>query len=108
MLGQAADFSHSRAVMKTMGAVYRALREAAPGLVIDVVDPRNSVWLYPSLWRAARRHGQSIGRTLGTLVRAGAPAAVILDGEVLFSGQLPEPDTMVATILEKLHGQLEV
>lgn len=104
-LGSAADYSHSRAVMEELGVVYRCLQSVAPGLAIDVVDPRNSIWLYPAVWRASRGAGRSVGATFRSLARAGAPAAVVLDGDTLFSGQLPEPDTIVAVILAKLDGE---
>lgn len=103
-LGSAADYSHSRAVMEALGVVYRRLQEVVPDLAIDVIDPRNSIWLYPAVWRASRRAGHRLGKTFRNLARAGAPAAVVLDGETLFSGELPEPDVIVATILAKLDG----
>ncbi|MES1936234.1 hypothetical protein [Salinisphaera hydrothermalis] len=103
-LGGAADYAHSRAVMASIGVVYRRLERAAPGLEIDVVDPRNTIWLYPAVWRASRRAGRGVGASLRSLTRAGAAAAVVLDGEVLYSGVLPEPEVVVATIMAKLHA----
>ncbi|AWN16396.1 hypothetical protein [Salinisphaera sp. LB1] len=102
-LGGAADYAHSRAVMESVGMVYRRLRDAAPGLVIDVVDPRNTIWLYPAVWRASRRAGRGVGASLKSLSRAGAAAAIVLDGEVLYSGALPAPETIVAAVMAQLH-----
>lgn len=103
-LGPAADYGHSRAVMEELGVVYRRLQEVAPGLAIDVVDPRNTIWLYPAVWRASRRAGHGVAATFRNLTRAGAPAAVVLDGETLFSGQLPEPAIIIDTILARLDN----
>ncbi|HET7313832.1 hypothetical protein [Salinisphaera sp.] len=102
-LGGAADFSHSRALMEALGVVYRRLRDVAPGLSIDVVDSRNTIWLYPAVWRASRRAGYGLGASLKNLSRAGAATAVVLDGDVLFSGALPEPDSVVAAVMAHLH-----
>lgn len=101
-LGSAADYRHSRAVMEMLGVVYRRLQEQAPALAIDVVDPRNTIWLYPAVWRASRRAGRSVIGTLANVARAGSPAAVVLDGDTLFSGRLPEPDIIIRAILQKL------
>ncbi|WP_423821525.1 hypothetical protein V5738_14410 [Salinisphaera sp. SPP-AMP-43] len=100
--GGAADYGHTRAVMDRLGVVYRELAEQAPGLELIVVDPRNTVWLYPALWRAARARGAGVIATLRTLAQAGAPAAVVLDGDTLCSGHLPEPEQIVAMVLARL------
>ncbi|MDA3919826.1 MAG: hypothetical protein PF501_03945 [Salinisphaera sp.] len=103
-LGAAADYSHSRAVMEDIGVVYRRLQSEAPGLAIDVVDPRNTIWLYPAVWRASRRAGRGVGATLRSMARAGAPAAIVLDGDTIFSGRLPAPDLIVTAVLARLNG----
>lgn len=100
--GGAADYGHTRAVMDQLGVVYRELAEHMPELELIVVDPRNTLWLYPALWRAARYRGAGVFATLRALARAAAPAAVVLDGETLFSGQLPEPERIVATVTARL------
>lgn len=102
-LGGAADFGHSRALMESVGEVYRRLCREAPGLTIDVVDPRNTVWLYPAVWRASRRAGRGIAASLKSLSRAGAAVAVVLDGEVLYSGELPAPETVARAVIAQLH-----
>ena len=101
-LGKAADFSHSRARMEQVGEIYRALAAAAPDLDLVVADPRNFVWLYPAIWRAARNNGLGVGATLRSMARAGAPIAVVVDGETLFSGRLPESRTVVNAVLDRV------
>lgn len=101
-LGGAADFSHNRAIMERLGVVYRHFRQHEPALTIDVVDPRNIVWLYPALWRAAGQTGHGLSQRFRVLNQASAAAAVVLDGEVLFSGQLPEPKAIIDAITARL------
>ncbi len=105
-LGGAADFSHSRARMEAIGEVYRALVDRAPGLDLIVADPRNVVWLYPAVWRAARAHGLGVTATLRSMARAGSPVAVVLDGDTLFAGRLPATDDVVAAILDRLSRRI--
>jgi len=106
-LGGAADFSHSRRRMEQIGEIYRALIEAAPDLDLVVVDPRNAVWLYPAVWRAARSHGLGVGATLRSMARAGSPVAIVLDGETLFAGRLPTSVEVVQTVLDRLGARLD-
>ena len=103
--GKAADYAMNRARMEQMGEIYRELSERAPDLELDIADPRNWMWLYPAVWRAARGHGQGVGATLRSLAAAGSPVAVVLDGEVLFSGRLPDSDTVVAAVLARLAAR---
>lgn len=106
-LGGAADFSHSRRRMEQIGEIYRALSEAAPGLELVVADPRNVVWLYPAVWRAARSHGMAVSDTLRSMMRAGSPVAIVLDGDTLFAGRLPSSDEVVQAILGRIDTYLD-
>jgi hypothetical protein len=82
-----------RPVDDEVGAVYRALREVLPGEVaVEVVSPSNWLWLLPALVRDGRRRGLH-GRALRRSVRAGIAApSLVVDGAVLFSGELPDPE----------------
>ena len=102
-LGGAADFSHSRARMEQVGEIYRALAAAVPELELTVVDPRNLVWLYPAVWRAARAHGAGVFTALRAVARAGAPVAVVVDGNTLYSGRLPDTQTVMAAVLARVQ-----
>jgi len=106
-LGAAADFSHSRARMEQVGEIYRTLAETAPDLDLVVADPRNLVWLYPAIWRAARRHGVGVPATLRAMARAGAPVAVVVDGETLYSGRLPEAEIVVRAVLDRVARRFD-
>ncbi|WP_353248389.1 hypothetical protein [Salinisphaera sp. T31B1] len=106
-LGAAADFSHSRARMLQIGEVYRALRACRPALDVVVVDPRNVVWLYPTVWRSARRDGLGRWAALRSMARAGSPMAVVVDGDTLFAGRLPPTEQVVGRILERIDRRFD-
>lgn len=98
MLGDTDTFSSNRSEMEKMGEVYRALRAELfdEEVEITVVDPRNQVWLIPALLRDGHKRGLS-PRELWRQVRGGVSYnAVVVDGRVLFSGNVPGPEEAVA------------
>ncbi|SFQ71430.1 hypothetical protein SAMN05421810_11450 [Amycolatopsis arida] len=102
---RAADpYAHTRAGMARAGAVYRALREAfgEDRLDVAVVDPRNTVWLLPAVWRDARRRGLSPWVALRRLNAATTAGALVCDGVVLATD--PEPERAVALVRADLVG----
>jgi hypothetical protein len=103
-LGDTAAWAHNRCHMESMGAVYRALRASLPPGDVDltVVDPRNMVWLLPAIWRDARRSGMAAGHAWRQLVRGTTANAIVVDGKVLFAGQVPAPEEAVAAIRTEL------
>lgn len=89
-LGDAHAFRRSREEMVRTGAVYEALRCAfGDDVELTVVDPRNTAWIVPSIYRDARRHGLSRADALRSVVKATANGAVVVDGRVLFDGRIP-------------------
>lgn len=104
-LGDPETFKQNREEMERMGRVYRALREDLfdEEVEMTVVDPRNMVWLIPSVLKDARRRGLSIGETLRQINRGVSYNAVIFDGKVLFSGNVPEPEEAVAAVRSDLE-----
>jgi hypothetical protein len=82
-----------------VAALYLALRAALPQDVdVQVVSPSNWVWLLPVLLRDGRLRGLR-GRALLRSVRSGlAVHSLVADGEVLFSGWLPDPASGVAAV----------
>ena len=109
-LGDPSTYKHNRDEMEKMGAVYRALREDLFDEEVDmtVVDPRNMVWLIPSVLKDARKRGLSIRETLKQINRGVSYNAVILDGKVLFSGHVPTPEEAVTAIRSELDGMAEL
>jgi hypothetical protein len=106
-LAGAADFARSRADMEAVGAIYRALTATFPREVVDVqvVDPRNTTYLVPALIRAARRRGDGWGAALRHAVGGIAQGAIVVDGHVVSSGSIPDPDRAVDLVLTELAGQ---
>ena len=90
------EFAHSRTEMERVGGIYQALHAAfGDQLDLTVVDPRNTMWLLPTVYRAARRRGQRPTEAVRTMARSTANGAIVLDGKVLFDGKLP-PSTVEA------------
>lgn len=84
-------FAYCRPDMERMGAVYTALRErfTEAEVEITVVDPRNTAWLLPAVWRDARRRGLSVRDTLRQINAATRPCALVCDGLVLSTDAAP-------------------
>ena len=89
-----------------MGEVYRALREDLfdEDVEMTVVDPRNMVWLVPSVLRDARKRGLSVRETFKQVNRGVSYNAVIFDGKVLFSGHVPSPEEAVSAVRSELSA----
>lgn len=104
-LGDPDTYRHNREEMEKMGKVYRAVREEFfdEEVEMTVVDPRNMVWLIPSVLKDARKRGLSISETLRNVTRGVSYNAVIFDGKVLFSGHVPDPDEAVSAIRSELN-----
>jgi hypothetical protein len=95
-------YAHVRTDMARMGAVFRALRDrfGEDEVEIVVADPRNTAWLLPAVWRAARRRGLSVLAALRQVNAATAPCALVCDGVVLMTD--PEPAEAVAAVAADL------
>lgn len=100
----AADFGRCRHGMEQMGAVYRALAAelSGAGVDIEIVDPRNLTFLVPGLLRDARRRGLSWGAALRQLRHGAGQGAIVVDGEVVSHGRIPEPDVAVGLVRRSL------
>ncbi|WP_052583745.1 hypothetical protein, partial [Saccharomonospora iraqiensis] len=74
-------YVHCRADMERMGAVYRALRARfdEDEVELTVVDPRNTAWILPAVWRDARRRGLSRRAALAQVNAATRARAVVCD-----------------------------
>jgi hypothetical protein len=85
-------YAHSRVDMEAMGRVYTALQERfdSDEVELTVVDPRNSAWLLPTIWRDGRRRGLSVTSRLRQMSRATAPCTVVCDGLVVANDATPQ------------------
>ncbi len=66
-LGDPGTYRHNREEMEKMGKVYRALRKDLfdEEVALTVVDPRNMVWLIPSVLKDARKEVSPFARPSG-------------------------------------------
>ncbi|WP_219418310.1 hypothetical protein [Pseudonocardia nigra] len=98
-------YAHVRADMARMGAVYRALRERFGDDEIEIVvtDPRNTAWLVPAIWRAARRRGLPVRDAVRQVNAATAACTVTCDGVVVATD--PEPAEAVAAVVTDLASR---
>jgi hypothetical protein len=103
-LGDTATFAANRAEMEAMGEVYRALRAELfdEDAEVTVVDPRNMVWLVPTIMKDARRRGLGIKEVWDNIRRGVSYTAIIVDGKVLFNGRIPPPEDAVAAVKKEL------
>jgi hypothetical protein len=103
-LGDKDTFAANRCEMEAMGEVYRALRAELfdEDAEITIVDPRNMVWLIPSLLKDARKRGFGIKETWGHLKRGVSYTAIVVDGKTLFSGRIPPVEDAVAAVKKEL------
>ena len=104
-LGDTETFAANRSEMEAMGEVYRALRAELfdEEVEITVVDPRNMVWLLPTLFKDARRRGLGLGEVWNQLRRGVSYTAIIVDGKALFSGRIPPVEEAVAAVKKELE-----
>lgn len=103
-VGHPDAFLHSRALMETMGGIYRELRHELPRDTVDitVVDPRNMVWLIPTIVRDARRRGMAAGEVWREVRRGVRNGAIVVDGRALLADDFPQPDDAVTAVLREL------
>jgi hypothetical protein len=102
--GHPDSFARSRSLMEKMGSIYRALRQELPrdAVEITVVDPRNMVWLIPTILRDGHRRGMQAGE-LWQQVRNGVRnGAIVVDGRALPAADSAEPDVAVDAVLREL------
>jgi hypothetical protein len=103
-LGETDTFAQNRCEMEAMGEVYRALKAELfdVDMEITVVDPRNMIWLVPTLLKDARKRGLGIGETWSHLRRGVSYTAIIVDGKTLFSGRIPKVEDAVEAVKREL------
>jgi len=102
---QVPDYAPIRGVMDRVGELYLALRrEFGDKVRIEIVDPRNEVYLIPVLIGDYRRYHPAFGAFLKTLFLGISPFSVIVNGRALHIGELPSPDVLVEEVGQLLRG----
>ncbi|MFQ5683492.1 MAG: hypothetical protein ACE5HC_09500 [Candidatus Binatia bacterium] len=96
---QVPDYAPAKSVMDRVGALYLALRKQYGDTVeIDVVDPRNEIYLIPVLLGDYRRYHPPILTFLKTLFLGISPSSVIVNGRAIHIGELPPPDVLIEEV----------
>ena len=93
---QVPDYEPIRALMMQMGQLYQALRrEFGNRIEIEIVDPRNALYLLPVLMVDYRRFHPPLGSFLKTLFFGVGPASIIVNATAVYTGTLPSPQQLV-------------
>jgi len=102
-------FAETRKHQRDLGVLHRAIREFFPPVggreqvVVEVVDPRNQLYLAPKLVRAVLRHRPGWRAGLRTVFQAFSLPAVVLNGRVVSRRDRPlDPDSLCRAIGELL------
>jgi hypothetical protein len=95
--------ARQRADQRPLGEVYLAVRAGlSPEIAVEIVDPRNTLFLLPAIVRDGRRHRRPWRALLRDLVQATGYAAIIVDGRVVSESGLPPPEQALGMIRRAL------
>ena len=85
-------FPERRTVMEQMGELYRDARKRYDGSVdVDMVDPRNQIYLVMRLIGDSFRYGVPIKDAMKAVFSHSIPS-IIINGRLAFSKELPTAD----------------
>lgn len=98
-------FPERRANMEAVGEIYRRLKDefGPEAVTVKLIDPRDRLWLWWHTTRSAWRHGASWGDKLKALALAVPFRAVIINGRVAFSENVPEPEAVAEAVRAQLQ-----
>ena len=90
---------------QAFGEVYLTVRAGLPPDVeVEVVDPRNTLFLLPAMVRDGRRNRRPWRALVRDLARAPGYAAIVVDGRVVSDAGLPAPEQALRLIHRALGG----
>lgn len=101
------EWVRDRTSRQPLGEVYRVVRAGLPSDVdVEIVDPHNSLFLLPAVLRDGRQRGLRWRAALREMVRGSGYAAIIVDGQRVSEGELPEPERALHLIRDAIaaHG----
>jgi len=114
LVGGRPVFTLARQGQEQMGVLHRAVREFFPPregreqVSVEVVDPRNQLYLWPKLIGDVLRYRPGIGAGLCTALQFFSLPAVILNGRVMSRrGQPLDPDSLCHEITRLLPANDE-
>ena len=86
-------FPGRRDVMVEMGSLYKEARERYGGSVeVDMVDPRNQIYLVARLIKDSFRYGVPVREAMRAIFSHSIPS-IIINGRLAFSKEVPSPET---------------
>lgn len=114
LVGGRPVFALARRGQQQMGVLHRAVREFFPPrdgrelVAVEVVDPRNQLYLWPKLIGDVLRYRPGLSAGLRTIAQFFALPAVIVNGRVISRrGQPLDPDTLCHQITRLLPAEDE-
>lgn len=96
--------SHAAAIVRDLRAM------AGDGVDVQLVDPRNTMYLIPTVYRDARASGRGRRDALTQAMRSTTPWALVVDGAVVSrSGPLPAAEfrRVTETLVTAWRGRSE-
>ncbi|MEV4715241.1 hypothetical protein [Micromonospora sp. NPDC049374] len=101
--------ARQRADRRPLGEVYQVVRAGLPAeIAVEIVDPRNTLFLLPAIVRDGRRHRRPWRDLLRDLVRGTGYAAIIVDGRVVSESGLPPADQALHIVRRALDSSAAV
>ncbi len=101
-------FPERRQIKESMGAVARCLKnEFGDAIELTIVDPRNSLYLFPKIVRDVWHFRPSFGETLRSVCMAFAFPAVLINGAVKFSRSVPQREEILQAVLAAIPIPLD-
>jgi hypothetical protein len=87
-------FPERRQVMEKMGSLYRMIKQRYKDEVeLEVVDPRNHVYLIPRLVKDIFRYRVPFSEGLKTLFSFSIPS-IVINGRLAFVKEIPAPEAL--------------
>lgn len=82
--------------MEAMGEIYRRLKEGfdSESVRVSLIDPRDRLWLWWHAVVAALRYKASFADILRAVALAYTFPAVIINGRLVFAGEIPQPEAV--------------
>ncbi|GIJ35668.1 hypothetical protein [Micromonospora sediminimaris] len=101
--------ARQRADQRPLGEVYQVVRAGLPAEIeVEIVDPRNTLFLLPAIVRDGRRHRRPWRALLRDLVRGTGYAAIIVDGRVVSESGLPPAEQALHIVRRAIDSSADL
>jgi len=93
-------FAEQRWIMEQVGPIYQKLHEELQDAVdLLIVDPRNQLYLIPRIVKDILRFRPPLKKAYRALFLLFSCPAILVNGQVAYSGRIPQADEVVQTVL---------